>query len=155
MLSDDVYRAQLGSTFEVLKRRVERYRDVAEIDSLATPEFVRLSIVPHAVGACPLEVMLRADQLYDISIGAEFYEDCRVQQFAVFEPLIVAVARGDIVQRHYVSVATGAERAIETIVTLADGQYWRKGHQHADVAGAIADDATLYSDRRFVPYRRD
>jgi hypothetical protein len=154
MLSDDVYRAQLGITFDLLKRRVALFSDVAEIDSVSTPDFVRLSIAPRAIGACPVEIMLRADQLYDISIGVEFYEDCPVRDFALFEPLIVAISQGAVVQRHHISMATGTERSIETIVTLADGEVWRKGHLHADVARAIADNATLFSDRRFVPYRR-
>jgi hypothetical protein len=34
-----------------------------------------LALNPRTPGACPLELMVRADQRYDIQIGTEFYED--------------------------------------------------------------------------------
>ena len=154
MLSDDVYRSQLAATFARLQDAVAPFAPDAQIASAATPDYVRLSLVPHAAGACAVEVMLRADQLYDISVGTEFYEDCAVQRFDLFEPLILAITRGDVVQRRHISSATGTERSIETIVTLPGGQVWRKGYVHTDVAGAIDDEATVFADRRFVPYRR-
>ena len=154
MLSDDVYRARLAATFASLKRAAATFADVAYVDSASTPDFVRLALVPKALGACAVEIMLRADQLYDISIATEFYEDCPVTQFEVFEPLILAVARGDVVQRRHISVATGTERTIETIVMLPGGQMWCRQHDHIGVAGSIDDEATVFEDRRFVPYQR-
>ena len=154
MLSDDVYRSELARSFASLKRATAPLADVAEIASAETPDFVRLSLLPHAAGACAVEIMLRADQLYDISVGAEFYEDCRIERFDLFEPLILAIARGDVVQRHHISSATGTERAIETIVPLPGGATWRKGHVHTLVAAAIAEASTVFEDRRYVPYRR-
>jgi hypothetical protein len=154
MLSDDVYRTRLAATYAMLKAAAAPFADIALIDSAATPDFARLSLIPNAAGACAVEIMLRADQLYDISLATEFYEDCPVTTFDLFEPLILAVTRGDVLQRRHLSAATGAERGIETIVSLPGGVVWTKGHVHSDVAAAIADERTLFQDRRFVPYRR-
>lgn len=154
MLSDDVYRSQLTAAFAGLKRLSTQMSDVAHIDSAETRDFVRLSLIPHASGACPVEIMLRADQFYDIAIGNEFYEDCKIERFDVFEPLIKAITRGDVIQRRHISAATGTERAIETLVTLPGGTVWRKGHVHQGVANAIAQEATVSQDKRFLPYRR-
>lgn len=154
MLSDDIYRTQLAATFAALKRLAQPLSDVAHIDLAETADFARLSLIPKAVGACPVEVMLRADQAFDIQIGTEFYEDCPIQQFSSFEPLIAAIMRGDVVQRRHVSTATGMERSVETIVHLPDGTHWRRGHLHAQAAAAIPDGATVFDDRRFLPYRR-
>jgi hypothetical protein len=154
MLSDDVYRSQLQAAFANLKRVAAPLADVAHIDVAETPHFARLSLLPNAVGACAVEIMLRADQLYDIALSTEFYEDCPIERFDLFEPLITAVIRGDVLQRREISIATGTERAVETVVSLPGGVRWRKGHVHTKLAHAVADDATVFHDRRFVPYRR-
>jgi hypothetical protein len=153
MLSDDIYRTQLAATVTALKRLAQPLSDVAHIEMVETGDFARLSLIPKSVGACPVEVMLRADQAFDIQIGTEFYEDCPIERFSSFEPLIAAITRGDVVQRRHVSVATGTERSVETIVSLPDGSSWRRGHLHT-AAAAIPDEATLFDDRRFLPYRR-
>lgn len=153
MLSDDVFRSQLTMTFTDLLQTAERLSDVADIGHAQTREFVRLSMLPHARGACAVEVMLRSDQMYDISIGTEFYEDCRIQSFGTFVPLIEAIAKGDVIQRRHVSAVTGTERSIETLVRLPGGEVWRKGHDYT-VASAIPDDRTVFDDRWYVAYRR-
>jgi hypothetical protein len=153
MLSDDVFRTLLSTTFADLLRTAERLSDVADVGHAQTREFVRLSLLPHARGACAVEIMLRADQLYDISIGTEFYEDCRIQRFETFVPLIEAIAKGDVIQRRHVSTVTGSERSIETLVKLPGGEVWRKGHDYT-VASVIPDDRTVFDDRRYVAYRR-
>ncbi len=154
MLSDDVYRSQLTTAFAALKRLAGELSDAAQAETAETRDFVRLALLPKAAGACAVEIMLRADQLYDIAIGNEFYEDCKVERFDLFQPLVTAITRGDVIQRHHISAATGTERSIETIVTLPGGEIWRKGHVHGSVAPAIPDAATLLKDRTFLPYRR-
>ena len=153
MLSDDVFRTRLAATFADLLLKAERLADVADIGHSQTLEFVRLSLLPHARGACAVEIMLRADQLYDVSIGTEFYEDCRIQRFETFAPLIEAIAAGHVIQRRHISAVTGSERSIETLVRLPAGEVWRKGHVFRS-APAIADENTVFDDRRYVAYRR-
>ena len=153
MLSDDVFRTKLSATFADLLRTAEQLSDVADIGHSQTREFVRLSLLPHARGACPVEIMLRTDQLYDISIGTEFYEDCRIRSFETFVPLIEAIANGDVIQRRHVSAITGSARSTETLVRLPGGDVWRKGRDYR-AAVPIPDDGTVFEDRRYVTYRR-
>jgi hypothetical protein len=154
MLSDDVYRAKLATTFAALKQRAAALGDVALVEAVATPHFVKIALVPHAANACAVEIMVRGDQRYDIAVATEFYEDCVVDDLGLFELLMTAITRGDLVQRRHLARATGAERAIETIVHLSGGAVWRQGHTHPDVAKAIDDRETVFADRTFVPYRR-
>ena len=154
MLSDDVFRVKLRTTFAALERAVAPLETQAQLEIAQTPAYVRLSLIPHAIGACPVEIMLRADQFYDIAIASEFYEDCRIERLDLFEPLILAVADGNVIQRHHISAATGVQREIETIVTLPGGALWQKGYEDARFANAIPDDHTILRDRRFLPYRR-
>ena len=154
MLADDVYRTKLQTTTAGLKQIIASLSDVAEIVVAQSPEHARFSLIPHAIGACPVEILLRADQYYDIALASEFYEDCRIENLGLFEQLIQAVANGDVIQRHYISAATGAERAVESIVTLPGGTVWHKGHVHSRLSGALADGRAVYNDRRFLPYRR-
>ncbi len=155
MFSTDVYRSKLLTTFEQLKAIAAPLTKVAFVDYLATPDFIKLALVPHAPNACAVELMLRTDQFYDIAIANEFYEDCPVENFDTFVPLIRAITQGNVAQCRHISRATSTERAIETIVTLSNGTVWRKGHVHADAAHSIAEADTLMSTRNFVPYQRD
>jgi hypothetical protein len=152
MLSDDVYRSKLAAVFAGLKQAAAALADVAHVEQTESADFARLSLIPGAAGACPVEIMLRADQLYDIQIGNEFYEDCAIERIDLFLPLISAVTRGDVIQRRHISAATGTELEIETIVPLPGGEAWRKSHVHPGAARSGA--ATVFEDRRFVPYRR-
>ena len=154
MLSDDVFRLQLTQTFSELLTLATALADVAEISHIETPRYARLSLMPHAPGACPVELMMRIDQHYDIEIGHQFYEDCPMNGFSEFVPLVAAITRGDVVQRRHVSIATGTERSVETIVPLAGGALWQKSRNHEDVASAVAEQDTVFRDRRFVSYRR-
>jgi hypothetical protein len=154
MFSDDVYRAKLVATFEDLKAATRSLADVALIDAVSTPHFIKLALVPHASNACAIEIMVRADQHYDIALGTEFYEDCPVKAFDMFRPLIAAVTQGFVIQRRHISRATGTEQSVETIVTLPDGRVWRKGHHHANAMTATSDADIVCDDRNFLPYRR-
>ena len=154
MLSDDVYRAKLRSTVNGLKTAAAPFADVAEVEITESADYSRLSMIPRTAGACPVVIMLRSDQQFDIALGAEFYEDCRLDRLELFEPLIQAVTSGNVIQRHYISTATGTEQAVETIVTLPDGSHWHKGHVLTRMANALSGGRALLEDRRFLPYRR-
>lgn len=152
MLADDVYRSELTRTFAAMKEVAAGLADVAAVTTAATADHVRLSLVPNSPGACAVELMLRADQYYDIALATEFYEDCRIADLALFPAILKAVAAGHVIQRRAQSALTGAERSVETIVTLADGTLWRKGFAHTAAAGAA--EASVWDDKRFLPYRR-
>ena len=154
MLSDDVYRTKLRATVKDLERAVAPLAAVAHVEITQTPDYARLSLIPFAAGACPVEIMLRSDQCFDIAVASEFYEDCRIDRLDLFAPLLLAISGGQVIQRHHLSAATGTERSIETIVTLPDGTLWQNGYVHERIANAIDADETLLRDRRFLAYRR-
>ena len=112
-MSDDVYRTSLAPAMAKVRARAESFSDVAEIGYWEAPEFVRVCVLPQAHGACPFDLMVRANQKYDVQIGEEFYEDCPVTHLSLFDDLLAALAEGRLVQRRHVSVATGCAWAIE------------------------------------------
>lgn len=156
MLSDDVYRSKFDAALANIARAVEELADVADIDARRERSNFRLALQPRMRGACPLELLLRADQRYDLQVGSEFYEDCEVHAFEDFEALVRAVASGRVVTRHYFSAATGSLRSVETVVMFADGRDWRKSHRIAgrDDGSNEGADGILVKDRTFLPYRR-
>jgi hypothetical protein len=160
MLSDDVYRSKLASAFAGIRRAADALSSVAEVEASEGPARLRLALNPRTPGACPLELMVRADQRYDIQIGTEFYEDCPVESIEDFEALISAVAAGDVVTRHYFSAATGQLRVVETVVRLPGPRLWKRGYtigQPGKTASAQADpsaDGSVVKDRNFLPYKR-
>lgn len=154
MLSDDVYRSKFNSTVESLRYWVPSISDAARAEEASSPDYWKLSVTPHVEGACPFELLLSMSQMYDVMIAGEIYEDIPVTSLDLFVPLAEAISEGRVIQRRYVSPMTGTVREVETIVTLADGKVWRKGHLNEAVAAAIAPGSAETIDRAFLPYRR-
>ncbi|NJM55193.1 MAG: hypothetical protein HC841_04105 [Verrucomicrobiae bacterium] len=151
MLPDDVFRTKLQAATAAIHRVTERLGSAADVQLKAEPSRLRLALAPRTHGACPLELMIRADQRYDIEIGTEFYEDCEISSFDELEALIEAITQGNVVTRHYFSAATGSLRSVETVVTLGDRE-WRRGHQVGRSPSALTE--TVVKDRTFLPYSR-
>jgi len=152
MYSDDVYRAKLRATIADLQQAVAPLAPFTAIDVDLSGQGARFTLIPHTRGACPVELMVRADQHYDIALGQAIFEDCRVEQLDVFKPLILAVADGHIVRRHHISAQTGVEMGFETIVTMPSAQPWRKVHGGEVWLGRGGE--VFMRDQRFLPYRR-
>ena len=152
MLPDDVYRTKLQVAADGIRRATERLGDAADVQLKAEPARLRLALAPRIRGACPLELMSRADQRYDIEIGTELYEDGSIGSFDEFEALIQAIANGNVVTRHHFSAATGSLRSVETVVTISRDLEWRRGHDVGSSPTTTAD--TLVKDRTFLPYCR-
>jgi hypothetical protein len=150
MTSDDVYRAKLRKTAADLRQAVAPLDGFAKVALETSEQGVRLVLVPLTAGACPVELMVRADQKYDIAVGVLLYEDRPVERLELFKPLILAVVDGAVVERRTVSALTGMEAGRETIVTLADGSQWRAGGQAREGDG----EEWIAEDREFLPYRR-
>jgi hypothetical protein len=155
MLSDDVFRSRLQATLADLAQWVRSIGDVADAKLVEGPGFCRLTVAPTAAGACPFEMILRADQRLDISIGHETYEERAMPPLALLLPLAEAMAEGRVIERRWRSAATGALGAIETIVSPRSGDGWRD-HQRvmAEVLPNADGDDYVAEDRHFVPYRR-
>ncbi|MEQ1712669.1 MAG: hypothetical protein ABL908_14885, partial [Hyphomicrobium sp.] len=116
-------------------------------------DFWKMSVTPAVSAACPFELMLRADQHFDIVVAGELFEDQSVASLELFLPLVDAIAAGRVIQRHTESVATGASLAVETRVSLADGSLWSRTRGLPGGELINAADAAI-RDRHFRPYRR-
>ncbi|CAN1722636.1 conserved protein of unknown function [Hyphomicrobium sp. 1Nfss2.1] len=155
MLPDDVFRSRLQSTITALRYWAPSVADAARIEETETSDFWRIDVAPMVASACPFELILHADQNYDLSIAGETYESRPVETFEWIVPLANAVADGSIVQRRWISRLTGLERAVETIVMLPGGGIWKETRGAWDLrAPTLDDDGTELREKRFLPYRR-
>jgi hypothetical protein len=151
MLSDDVFRNKLQQTIASLEYWTGDIASAARIERAETDTAWRLCLMPEAPNACPLELILRADQHFDITVGDETYEDQRIESLDLFLPLLKAVSGGQVVTRTWRSAATDQKQETETIVTLADGRVWQG---RANGAVQPNGDRDLRCDRHYVPYVR-
>ena len=154
MLPNDAMYSRLRATIESLRYWVPTIADVARVAESETPAQWKVAITPNIESACPLELALGSTQRYTLTIAGESYSDRAIVSLDLFLPLLEAISEGRVVQRRWVSLATGAVRAIETIVTLADGSTWRDGRTLEAVVAAIPRESTERHDRHFLPYRR-
>lgn len=145
-MPDDVYAHQLQSTIEGLRYWVPSVIDVAHVAEESDIGYWRLHVTPRPGGGCPFEIVLHDNRTFDVVIADETYEGQHVTALSLFLPLAEAVIEGRVIQRRWFSLSTGALRAVESLVFLADGSVWQ--------AGATADGDSESHDRHFLPYRR-
>lgn len=148
MLAHDVYQRAYDAATSDLEAWAATQRDVATVDVEHGADFWRLRVVPHAVNACPVELIVHRRQRADLTIGPETYEDRPIGDFAVYRKLLDAIAAGHVVVERWESAATGVIEKVETIVRLGDGGTWRDRRDVADVRDA------LKVSQHFVKYRR-
>jgi hypothetical protein len=154
MFSDDVYRNRLSSVIETLDAWAREQADVAVTTTNINASFWKLSVSPFAPGACPFELMLRADQRFNLQIGREVYEDKPVDTFEFFPMLVRAIGSGNVERIEVSSALTAALEAIETRVTLEDGWAWI-GERRVGPRGMRRTETVLEQRaHRFLPYRR-
>lgn len=154
MLTENTSRSRLHATVESLRYWVPTIADVARVRETETDDTWTLSIEPIITGACPVSLCLRDDTHFDITIDGESYEHRTVQSLDLMLPLLEAITAGRVVKREWISRATGACRAVESIVSLPDGTQWRDGRTVGAVSDAVPRDGTERHDHVFLPYRR-
>ena len=154
MVPDDVYLNRLGAIIVELEAWMHEHRDVAEIETLASSHYWKLSVQPYVTGACPFALLLRSDQRFDLLIGGEIYEDKPIDRFEFFPMLARAIASGNVERVEVLSALTQALEAIEFRVTLEDGWAW-VGERRVGMRGARrTETAQELRSRRYLPYRR-
>jgi hypothetical protein len=153
MLSDDVYRSRLSAAIETLEAWADAHRDCAQIEAAATPTFWKMVCRPDAIGACPFDLMLRADQRFSAQIGNELYEDKPIDTLDFFPMLVRAIASGNVERIDVSNALTGALEAIETRATLEDGWAWI-GERRIGRGIRRNDTQQELRSHRFLPYRR-
>jgi hypothetical protein len=154
MLPDDVFRSRLQSTITALRYWAPSVADAARLEEAETSDYWKIIVTPAVATACPFELILHADQRYDLAIADEIYEGRPIESFDWFVPFAGAVSEGNVVQRHWLSRLTGLERSVETLVTLPGGGIWREGRGETPLMPTLDDDGTELRERRFLPYRR-
>ena len=157
MDSDDTIRSRLQSTIASLRYWVPSIADAARVDETERSGLWQISVTPRVAGACPFELILKTDRSsrsFDCVIGGEVYEDRDLASPDEFLPLVEAIADGKVIQRRWLSSATGVLRKVETVVSLANGKIWRQGREVGAAAADTGTDAVEQRDRHFLPYRR-
>jgi hypothetical protein len=135
------------ATIEEIRYWVPTIKDVAEVFEGNDGESWLLSIEPKIATACPVALALKPNGRFDISIAGETYDDRVLATLDQIVLMLERIADGHVIQRRWLSSATGAPQAIETIVTLAPGFDWRGG---PEPDGYVIE----RRDRHFLPYRR-
>jgi hypothetical protein len=135
------------ATIEQLRYWVPTITDVARVTEHRTDgEGWTLSIEPRAASACPVALTLKDSGRFDIVVAGKRYTDLALGKLDEIVNLLERIADGHVVQRRWVSTATGAEQAVETMVRLGSGLLWRDGPE--------PDGGAERRDRHFLPYRR-
>lgn len=156
MLSDDVYKARRRTTIAAIETWVAGLTSVAAVDVAADAAAWRVSVTPRVPEACAFELVLRDDQRYDLSIGAEIHEDLPVESLDLFLPLLQAVAAGNVMTRRFFTAATNMLVKVETIVSGQGGDAawpWRMTRSLPSLTAAAGDELIRH-DRMYVPYAR-
>jgi hypothetical protein len=154
MQSDDVFRKAFEAASTRMTSWAEQQRDGAAVDYERSVDFWRVSLVPRAHNACPVELMLhRPTQTYDLQIGPETWEGQPVGDLEQFIPLLEAIVAGRVVVRNYVAAQSGVTLRVATIVMPTDAApvtYDRVTPFGVRLTGAEA----LVREQHWVPYRR-
>jgi hypothetical protein len=154
MLPDDLFHARFQATITALRYWAPSIADAAHFDQAETSDYWKMGVKPKVASACPFELVLHADQRYDLAVAGESYESRPIESFELFLPFVQAITDGRVVQRHWVSRLTGLERSVETLVTLPNGGIWREVRGAANGMPSLEDDGTELRERCFLPYRR-
>ncbi|MBN8910981.1 MAG: hypothetical protein J0H65_02790 [Rhizobiales bacterium] len=134
------------ATIEQIRYWVPTISDVAHTVEAREGESWLLSLEPHLATACPVAVALRQTGRFDISLAGETYEDRALETLDQLVLLLERVVDGGVIQRKWVSMATGAAQGLETHVHLGPGLVLRNG--------PAPDGDAECRDRHFLPYRR-
>lgn len=154
MYPDDVYLARLSDVTKTLESWAYGNRDVATWEVAATSDHWKLTVEPQTSGACAFELVLRADQMFDLQIDSEVYADKRVDKFEYFAMLARAIAAGHVERVEISSSLTGALESVETRVTLEDGWAWIGERRIISRIARRNETAQELRSHRFLPYRR-
>lgn len=144
--SEGFHPSLVQATIEEIRYWVPTIKDVARVFEGSDDESWLLSIEPEIGAACPVAIALKENGRFDISIAGETYDDRVLATLDQLVLMLERIADGHVIQRRWVSSATGAHQGIETLVTLGAGLVWRGGSE--------ADARLERHDRHFLPYRR-
>lgn len=134
------------ATIEQLRYWAPTIADVARVVEHAEGQNWVLSIEPSVAAACPVTITLKDTGRFDIVIAGKAYADCALGTLDQLVELLERIVEGHVIQRQWVSAATGVLLGIETVVQLDPELVWREEPE----PGGMAE----RRDRHFLPYRR-
>jgi hypothetical protein len=146
MTADGLRGPSVEATIEQIRYWVPTVADVARVVEAREGDSWLLSLEPNLPSACPVAVALRQSGRFDISIAGETYEDRVLESLEHLVLLLERISDGHVIQRRWVSAATGQPHSIETLVIMGPDLLWREGLE--------ADADAERHDRHFLPYRR-
>jgi hypothetical protein len=153
MRAHDVFKTELTTAVASLRAYAETLSDCARVEQAETSDYWRLAVRPRAPLACPFELILYRQQLWDAQIGEEEYVDRKIDRLGLFLPLLKAIVAGRVVTRTWRTPGTGQIYSVETIVGLSDGTF-RDERRDPAIAAVFPHEACVASDRHWLPYRR-
>jgi hypothetical protein len=153
-LPDDAFRAQLRAVVARIRTWVASIDDVARIEMSEADAYWRLRAEPEAEHACPFELIVHADQHFDLTVGPETYEERSIGDVQLIAQLAEAIGDGHVITRTLASRNTDAVRSVETLVPLEGGAEWRGKRLNEPMASAIRAEDCEARDQHYVPYRR-
>jgi hypothetical protein len=153
MQPQDVFNRAFDDTTVAIEEWLLTLAPHAVVEQERTANYWRVRLKPHQANACPAELMLSRQQVFDLDVGSEGVAGQHIQDFRVFKPLLEAVVAGRCVTRSWNSQATGAELTREFIANLdAERQWTIRRVVHA---GSTATELTAVArDHVYVPYDR-
>lgn len=154
MLSDDVYRDRLEKTLVELESWANETRASADIAIIASDKYWRMAVLPFLPSACPFELLIKADQTFDLVLNGEVYESREVERFDLFPKLAAAIAAGHVERIETRNSQTGILIDVATRVELASGWDWTGSRR---VLQRFVRPLEVHEERethRFLSYRR-
>lgn len=142
-------RVNARALVEELRYWVPSVKDVALVQECQDGAGLRFFLIPSTPGACPVELLLRNDGLFDLEVGGISYEAQELGARTALIDLLEGITAGQVIQRRFYNPATGAPVGVETRIRLPDGSYWRAGDMAEMLPGAMS-----VRDRHYLPYRR-
>lgn len=115
---------QLAAVTRTLSDWAYRLKDVAHFDIKEGTGYWRISARPTTPGTCPMTLVLRNDQKFDLALARERFEERQIDDFALFGAIADAVSAGRIELVRTLSAMTGGLKAIETRINFKDGAAW-------------------------------
>lgn len=152
MQPDDIFTARLATLIGDAAAWLTRQRDVAEVDETRAPLYWRLAAQPFLAGACPIEIVVYRRQGYDIALAGETYEDLATDDLELLPLVLQAIEHGRVLRRSWLTLATGSERSVETIVTYPGGKLcWER---RVEPFSRLVEASQCHvHDRHYLPYR--
>lgn len=154
MLPDDVFRERLEQTLIGLEKWAKETRDCANIEIIASDRYWRMDVRPSFPGACPFELLINANQTFDLSLDGEVYESRRIENFGLFLKVAESVAAGRIERIETRNALTSILIAIAMRIELADGFDWIGSRTVLKRACHLLEQDEVRRAFQYLPYRR-